>query len=79
MLLDELHKAVIDLVPHFIGHDSREWTWRDFNREIDSPLVTDIHDLGISRSSSEKFPDELNRLLRRRKADANRLAMSQCV
>src|SRR6476646_6423607 len=78
MRLRKLDDAVVNLIPHLIAGNRAEQGCRNLNREIELALVTDIDDDWIRASvSCEKMRNVFNRLLRRRKTDADRRPMRQ--
>ena len=58
-----------------MGRHGTQLTGGDFDGKVHLSLVADLHDGGIRPAiSREKVRDQLNRLLRCRKADAKREA-----
>ena len=70
MLLDQRYEPVVDLVPHFIRGDRTQRHLRNFYREIQLPLVSDVDDDRIRarfagvRTAGEEMRYLFNRLLR---------------
>src|SRR3982074_2620855 len=82
MLLDQGHETVINRVPHFVGCDRPQRHRRNFHREIELALVTNIYDdrrrpaasapiVHRQMAASKKMRDLFNWLLRRRQANAH--------
>ena len=72
MLLDQFHQAVVNLVPHLVGGDRAQLAGRDFHREIELALVSDIHD---RPEQAVRCRSESERLLR----SASGLRKARCV
>ena len=71
MLSPERRDSVVDFIPHLMGGHGPQFTGGDFDGEVHLALVADLHDGGIRPAiSRQKVRDQLNRLLRCRKADA---------
>src|SRR5438067_4419353 len=80
VLLGQFDDAVVNFIPHFVAGDGPKQRGRNFHREVELALVTDVDDYRIGPAvSREKMGYLLNWFLRCRKSDANRRAMGQCL
>ena len=78
MLLDESDECIIDLVPHLVGGDGPERAGRNFDRKVKLSLVPDIDDdRRRAAVSGEELRNLFDRLLRRRKSNADWRTMGQ--
>ena len=78
MLQRQLGDAVVNLAPHFVAGDGAKLGRRNFDREVELAAMADVDD-GRSRASraGQEMRDLLDRLLRRRQADARRPVRQQ--
>ena len=73
--LDQRDKPIVDFLPDLVGHHRFERRAWHLDGEVDVPLVALVHDgNGFTGEEARHF---LDRLLRRRKADA--LQLAACV
>src|SRR5271156_6621488 len=71
MLLYEDGNALVDFVPHFVGGDGAELAGWNFDGEIETAALLDLHDYGRGAfAAGEKLADEFDGFLRGGEADA---------
>jgi hypothetical protein len=75
---DQLRQAVVDLLPHFARHHRLERRGGNFEGEVARPAVAGVDDLTLSGRADEETGHCLDRLLRRRKPDAQQPAAAEC-
>ena len=77
--LDQLRDPVVDFRPDFAGHDGFEGRRRDFELQVAVAAVAGVDDRAfrLGPRADEEICDELDRFLRRRKADALQIAAAQ--
>ena len=54
MLLNELSKAIVNLVPHFMRRDGAQFAARHFDGDVHGALVADLHDHRIGAAAARK-------------------------
>ena len=70
VLADQIRDAGVDLGPGLVRADRRERRGRDLDLEVDPAPVSLVDDLALAVLADEEVGDGLDRLLRRREADA---------
>src|ERR1700674_1663525 len=78
MLSDELHYAVVNLVPHFVRGDRTKSAARNFDCDIKLPLVSNVDDPRIGTAiASKKMCNFFDWFLGRRQTNADRRTIGQ--
>ncbi len=77
MRLDQLHEAVVDLLPHLVRHHRFERRARHLDGEVHPALVA--RSTMAQGSLRQESRDLLDRLLRRRQSDALQLASAHVI
>ena len=78
MLPGEFSDAVVNFVPHLVGRDWTQLAARNFDRQIELPLVPDIDDhRRRTPVASQEVCNLFDRPLRSREPDAYRWPMCQ--
>ena len=78
VLEDELSEAVIDLLPHLVGHHSLERRGGKLESEIEAAAVAQVDDFAVA-IAEEKVGDRGDRFLGRRESDAQHWTLDQIV
>ena len=68
--VDELAQAGVDLLPHLVGHHRRQGRAGQLQRRVHAAAVADVHDRARIARRHQVLGHALDRLLRRRQADA---------
>ena len=77
MGLDQLGQPVVNLLPDFAGHHGFERRGRNFEGKVARPAMAGVDDPALGIGSDEKSGHRLDRLLRRREADAQQRAAAE--
>ena len=77
MRLDQLGQPVVNLLPDFAGHHGFERRGRNFEGEVARPAMPGVDDPALGIGPDEKSGHRLDRLLRRREADAQQRAAAK--
>ncbi len=77
MRFDQLGQPVVNLLPDFAGHHGFERRGGNFEGEVARPAMAGVDDPALGIGPDEKSGHRLDRLLRRREADAQQTAAAQ--